>query len=77
MAWLLPTRWWLKGAALLGVLAQFIVLGALFRAFQHLIGFGDFFKFVFRVRFLADVWVVLTRQFAVSRFHRFVVCTWR
>ncbi|EPN29284.1 hypothetical protein A259_00930 [Pseudomonas syringae pv. actinidiae ICMP 19070] len=49
------------------------VLGALFRAAEHLIGFRRFLELVFGAGFLADVRVILARQFAIGGLDRLVV----
>jgi len=60
-----PAWWWAK--LLPGLLVQrgLIIGGALFGVFEHVISFGYRLKLGFGVFFLADIWVVLARQFAV------------
>ena len=48
------------------IAAQLVVGGALVRIAQHLVGLLNLFEFVLGVLFLADVRVILTRQFAVG-----------
>ncbi|RMN76218.1 hypothetical protein ALQ52_04445 [Pseudomonas cannabina pv. alisalensis] len=69
----LPARRGLERTALSTVLAQFIVLGALVRAAEHLVGFGRFLEFVFGAGLLADVGMVLAGQLAVGGLDRLVV----
>ena len=63
---LIPVRWRPEILAGLPVGAQLVVGGALFRIFEHLIGFSHLLESFFGIRLLADVRVVLSGQFAVG-----------
>jgi hypothetical protein len=61
---------------LLAVLANVVVLGALFRAAEHLVGFVGLFEFVLGALLFADVRMILARQLAVGGLEFLVVSGW-
>ncbi len=69
----MPARRGLERTALTTVFAQFVILGALLRAAEYLIRFGRFLELVFGACFLADVRVILAREFAIGGLDRLVV----
>jgi hypothetical protein len=58
---------------MLAVLANFVVLSALFRAAQHFVGLVGLLEFVFGATLFADVRVILARQLAVGGLDRLFV----
>src|SRR5690554_7800291 len=63
----LPAGWRLEGTIGPGaVFAQLVVLGPLFRVFEHFVGLAHVLELVAGVLFLAHIRMVLARQLAVG-----------
>ncbi len=63
-----PIRWWLKTLLGIPVRTQLVVGGTFFGIFQNLVGLSQLLKFLLRIRFLADIRVVLAGQLSIGTF---------